>query len=68
VMIFAGDDKVFHQGRTGEQALNTIPFTADITLEPGVNTLVVVAVNQDGKSYTSSVVSWFAGENLAKAP
>lgn len=68
VMVFAGADKVFHQGAGRNSTLRAIPFTAEVAVEPGVNTLVVQAVDADGVVSTRSVVTVAARPELAQAP
>ena len=68
VMVYAGNDKVFHQGAGRSSRLTAIPFTADVPLEPGLNTLVVQAIDRDGTTRTESVVTWSEAPELAAAP
>ena len=68
VMIYAGDDKVFHQGSGDSNTLTSIPFTADVDVEPGVNTLTVVAVDVEGFTHTQSVSVWSNDFELAQRP
>jgi carboxyl-terminal processing protease len=66
VLIYLGEDKIFHQGAGTASALQAIPFTADVALQEGLNTLVVVAVDTDGLVASRSVVTWSGGPELAK--
>lgn len=66
VMVFSGKDKVFHQGSGRSSTLTAIPFTADVEVEPGANTLVVQAVDRDGVQTTASIVAWSDEPALAK--
>ncbi|MBA2320738.1 MAG: hypothetical protein H0V89_06240 [Deltaproteobacteria bacterium] len=63
VLVFAGEDKVFFAG-TGERPLRSVPFTAEVTLVPGVNTITVVAKDSDGTSSTRSVVTYLVTPEL----
>lgn len=49
-------DKVFFQGASA--AGQAIPFTADVGLEPGSNTISIIATDDEGFSTTRSVVTW----------
>lgn len=53
VLVFAGDDKVFYQGEREGTPVTRVPFSADIRLEPGKNTVHVLA--EDARGQTSSV-------------
>ncbi len=63
VVVFAGEDKVFYAG-AGPRELRSIPFTAEIELKPGVNTLSVVAKDTDGAMTTRSVVTYLVTPEL----
>ncbi len=69
VLVFVGDDKVFHEGRRSGASFRTVPFTADVALERGSNTISVLARDDDGLVASRSVVVW-SGDRavLAKAP
>ncbi|MCB9687371.1 MAG: PDZ domain-containing protein [Alphaproteobacteria bacterium] len=64
VMVFAGSDKVFLE--TGGEGLTSLPFTADIDLQPGENIVSIVARDADGFVSTRSLVTW-AGETAELA-
>lgn len=69
VLVFVNGDKVFTEGRRGGATFRTVPFTADVVLEPGDNTIVVLAEDSDGLSSGRSVVVWSdEAPVLAKAP
>ncbi|MCB9765163.1 MAG: PDZ domain-containing protein [Alphaproteobacteria bacterium] len=53
----AHEGKVFYQGGVGEA--QALPFSAEITLDPGENTLVVLVRGQDGLSQLRSVNVWY---------
>lgn len=55
VMVFAGDDKLFYQGEEG--GVRSVPFTADVPLEEGVNVISVVVEDEQGFTHTTSVVT-----------
>jgi carboxyl-terminal processing protease len=63
VMVFAGEDKVFFAG-AGQRDLRSVPFTAEIQLHPGVNTIAVVAKDNDGATATRSVVTYLVTPEL----
>lgn len=56
VMVYQGENKVLYEGQVGGNALTQVPFTLEVELEPGVNTLSVLAVDTDGARSTRSVV------------
>ncbi|MEM6928885.1 MAG: hypothetical protein AAF602_18240 [Myxococcota bacterium] len=58
VMVFHGDDKVFFEGGGERLPIRSVPFTADIALEPGINVLTVLASDRDGFVSSRSVVTW----------
>lgn len=62
VMLFHGDDKVFFEGGGEKSALRSVPFTADIDLDPGINVLTVLATDQSGFVSSHSVLTWLEGE------
>lgn len=67
VMVFAGGDKLFFEGEAG--GVRSVPFTADVVLEPGTNLITVVAVDDDGLSRTTTVVTEGpTPEVVSKAP
>lgn len=60
VMVWQGDQKVFYQGAVGDKKLRSMPFTADLKLVPGPNTISVL-VKDDNEQHTSaSVVTFYA--------
>jgi carboxyl-terminal processing protease len=69
VLVFVGDDKVFHEGRRSGSSFRSVPFTAEVLLEPGANTISVLARDDEGLVASRSVVVWSgAAPVLAKAP
>ncbi|MBX2799075.1 MAG: PDZ domain-containing protein [Myxococcales bacterium] len=58
VMVFAGDDKVFFEGSGPTSSLRSLPFTADVALEPGTNVITVLATDSDGFVASDSVLVW----------
>jgi len=69
VMIFVDDDKVFYQGAPAEGAIDTIPFSADLDLEPGLHTISVLARDVDGLTRSASAVTWVKeAETTAAVP
>ncbi|MBT3220510.1 MAG: hypothetical protein HN348_15595, partial [Proteobacteria bacterium] len=58
LLVFAAEDKVFYQGRGRNSTERKVPFTADITLEPGLNTITVLATDNDGFVHSQSVVTY----------
>ena len=67
VMVFAGGNKVFFEGGGTTSSLRSVPFTADVELEPGTNTLTVLATDNLGFVASESVVTWLDDPNLARA-
>jgi carboxyl-terminal processing protease len=69
VLVFVGDDKVFHEGRRSGVSFRTVPFTADVALTTGPNTISILARDEEGLVASRSVVVW-SGDRavLAKAP
>jgi carboxyl-terminal processing protease len=57
VMVYASENKVFYQGGPKDSGLKSLPFTADVNLEPGINTVTVLATDSDGFTHTQSVVT-----------
>ena len=66
VMVYNGDDKVFFEGAGATSALRTLPFTADVTLEPGTNVITILATDSQGFVASRSVVTFDAGSEIAK--
>ena len=57
LLVFSGDNKVFqHGGRHAE--LKQVPFTADVALKPGANTISILARDKQGVTTAKSVVTW----------
>lgn len=48
VMIYAEGDKVFFEGTSAGHELRTVPFSADLRLSPGPNTISVLATDATG--------------------
>lgn len=48
VQVFVGEDKVFYAAAPGKAQVATLPWTADVRLEPGLNTLYVIATDASG--------------------
>ncbi len=65
VMVFAGGDKAFYEGGGPDSALESLPFTADVQLEPGPNVLSVLATDRQGFVSSRSVITWMDGPGLA---
>ncbi len=59
VMVFHGDQKVFYQGSGRRDGLKSVPFTSDVTLEPGLNTIAILATDMEGQTATASVVTYY---------
>jgi carboxyl-terminal processing protease len=57
VMVYANENKVFYQGGSKEGLIQSMPFTADVELEPGVNTITVLATDTDGFTHSQSVIT-----------
>ncbi|MEZ4316521.1 MAG: S41 family peptidase [Myxococcota bacterium] len=55
VTVWAGGDKLFYEGSSG---VASVPFTADVALEPGPNIITVVAADRDGFTSTRSIVTF----------
>ena len=67
VMVYSGDNKLFFAGG-GKSPVRSVPFTADVPLQPGANTITVLAEDEDGITTTRSVVTYYVGpENVAIA-
>lgn len=65
VMIFAGGDKVFYQGSGPASTVRAVPWTADVALEPGMNTITILTTDVDGLKHSASVVTWWSKPELA---
>jgi len=66
VTVWLDDEKVALADGGG---LEAIPFSADVELQPGLNTLAVVATDEDGLTSTHSTVVYYEPpEVTAKAP
>ncbi|MBN2801144.1 MAG: PDZ domain-containing protein [Deltaproteobacteria bacterium] len=60
-------DKVFFQGSPAGAEIKSFPFTADVSLEPGQNTITIIATDDQGFTTTRSVVTWYeAGPVVAR--
>ena len=67
VMVYAGKNKLFFAG-SGKTPVRSVPFTADVPLEAGQNTITILAEDEDGITVTRSVVTYYVGpENRAIA-
>lgn len=62
VLVFAGDDKVGFEDVGPGGSLGMLPFTAEVPLKPGQNTISVVARDAEGWTSTVSRVVWRDGE------
>ena len=60
VMAYHGDDKVFYDGSGRHGSLRSVPFTATVGLEPGPNTITVLARDVDGRVSTRSITTYRA--------
>ncbi|MEZ4236077.1 MAG: S41 family peptidase [Myxococcota bacterium] len=67
VMVYVGDDKVFFEGGGPTSALRSIPFTADVALEPGSNLITVLATDDQGFTASRSLVVSGGGAAVARA-
>lgn len=65
VMVFAGNDKVFYQGSGPASTVRAVPWTADVALQPGMNTITVLTTDVDGFTHTASVVTYWSQPELA---
>jgi carboxyl-terminal processing protease len=69
VVIFHGENKIFAEGAPRGAALQAVPFTVDVPLEPGVNTLSVLVTDGSGFTAARSVVtSWSPPTAAAATP
>ncbi|MCO4743853.1 MAG: PDZ domain-containing protein [Proteobacteria bacterium] len=59
VMVFHNEDKVFYEGGAGASGLTRLPFTVDVTLDSGPNTITVLAKDEAGLTATQSVVTFY---------
>lgn len=66
VMVYLGDDKVFFQGAVSSAHLKSMPFTADLALKPGSNTISILATDEDGYTSTRSVATFWVDPSVAK--
>lgn len=64
VMVYDGEDKIFYQGAVEGHAVRSVPFTADLEMVDGLNTITVVAIDDRGLAATRSVVSTRVDELL----
>lgn len=65
VMVFADQNKVFFESSRGDQVLYSVPFTADVELEPGSNVLSVLATDLKGFVTGRAAVSWYDDPDFA---
>lgn len=56
VVIYAGGDKVFYQGSRKGHEVKSVPFSADVELEPGKNTISILSADESGHHSTASRV------------
>ncbi len=66
IEVYHGSDKVFFQGSIPGARVRSVPFTADVKLEPGLNTFSVLATDSDGFTDTSAVVTFFLAPELGQ--
>lgn len=64
VEIWHADEKVFYEGGVKGAHVKSVPFTADLDLKPGLNTITVLATDEDGFTDTSSVVTFYMAPEL----
>lgn len=57
LVVYHNEQKVVFAD--GGKGLRSLPFTADLDLEPGLNTVVIIATDDDGLQRTRSVVTSF---------
>src|SRR5262249_46885563 len=65
VMVFVGDDKVLYEGGGSTTSLRSLPFTADVVLEPGPNQVTILATDADGFTAARSITTWSETSELA---
>ena len=56
IMLFHNEDKVFFEG-AATSGMAHLPFTVDIELDEGVNTVTVLARDADGLTSSHSIVT-----------
>ncbi len=67
VTVWGAGDKLFYDGSSA--GVQSVPFTADVALEPGSNIVTIVAQDTDGFTSTHSVVTYRRDpEPLTRAP
>lgn len=66
VEIWHAGEKVFYQGSVRGTAVRSVPFTADVALTPGLNTIAVLATDENGFTDTASVVTFYVTPEDAK--
>lgn len=66
VEVYHAGDKVFFQGSVADAHVRSVPYTADIRLEPGLNTITVLATDEDGFTDTASIVTFYLAPELAE--
>lgn len=67
VLVYVGDDKVFFQGSDAGSGIRSVPFSADVYIEPGRNTISVLARDEQGFSWATSRVVWRSEAELQAA-
>lgn len=65
VEVYHGADKVFFQGSLADAHIRSVPYTADLDLKPGQNTISVLATDENGFTSTASVVTFYVDAALA---
>ena len=60
LIIFHGEEKVFYQG--GEEGIQSLPFTVDLSLEEGENLLVILSRDEEGLTDIQSLNVFFDPE------
>ncbi len=67
IEVWNAGEKVFYEGGTRGSVVKSVPFTADLTLKPGLNTVTVLATDDQGFTATQSVVTFWMAPDLASA-
>ena len=65
VMVFHNEDKVFYEGGAGADGLTRLPFTVDVSLDEGMNTITVLAKDADGLTATRSEMTFYESPEKA---
>ena len=63
VIIFHGDDKVHYQG--GGAGIRGLPFTVELSLQPGANHITILARDEKGLTDSHSVAVYFDEQGTA---